>query len=218
MKKERKNKWIVLSGTLVLVVVISIIFISYKTNKQKESINIEHNIPTKTTNPQDKQDLTDNNNEPIYDDITVFDEDEVNKRYKEVNKKDLTYEPNMKNSNDYFFEFENGLAYNTEANNHLKVISEKQYAMILQGYSYSKVKKAFTNEEAIEIAYSILPDDIKEIKTKEYKDENYIYYTSKKGNFIVLLRNEHIFNDKDESTNINKDKIESITYFKELSK
>ncbi|WP_373600820.1 hypothetical protein [Paraclostridium bifermentans] len=218
MKKERKNKWIVLSGTLVLVVVISIIFISYKTNKQKESINIEHNIPTKTTNPQDKQDLTDNNNEPIYDDITVFDEDEVNKRYKEVNKKDLTYEPNMKNLNDYFFEFENGLAYNTEANNHLKAISEKQYAMILQGYSYSKVKKAFTNEEAIEIASSILPDDIKEIKTKEYKDENYIYYTSKKGNFIVLLRNEHIFNDKDESTNINKDKIESITYFKELSK
>lgn len=218
MKKERTNKWIVLSGAFILVILLSIIFISYKTNKQEESINIEHNIPTKTINPKDKQDLTDNNNEPIYDDITVFDEDEVNKRYKEVNKKDLTYEPNMKNSNDYFFEFENGLAYNIEANNHLKAVSENQYVMILQGYSYSKVKKAFTNEEAIQIAYRILPDDIKEIKTKEYKDENYIYYTSKKGNFIVLLRNEHIFNDKDKSTNINKDKIESITYFKELSK
>ncbi len=209
------KKYIITVVVVLTLVIISLVIFTNSKNK-KAQISIENDSPTKVVNPNDKIELENSHTEAMYDSIKVFDNEEVLKRYKEVNKKYLTYDNTMKNSDDYFYEFKNGLAYNHKANKDLKPLNNKKYAMILKGYSYSNIEKSFTNEEALDTVSKVLPNDSKELTSKVFDDEKYIYYTSSKGNFIVRFGYERLYDSQNSFIGTNKDKVDSISYFKEI--
>lgn len=212
-KINKKGIITILSATCTILIVGSI---GFKNIKQQRLI--ENDTPVKRANTDTLESREGNSKEVMYDDITVFDNEEIEKRYKVVNKRYLTYDTAMKNRNDYFYEFKNGVAYNHKSNEDLKPINNKKYAHVLLGYTYVDVDSPFTLEEAKTIASKILPDDIEIIDTKAFDDEEYIHYKSSKGNFMLRLAYEKLYDVQNVFTGVNKDRIGSISYFKEIAR
>lgn len=213
--KAKINKKVMLL-TMLSATCIILIFCSIGYKNIKKQRLIENDSPVNRVNPSELESREDNSKEAMYDDITVLDNEEIEKRYKTVNKKYLTYDIAMKNEKDYFYEFKNGVAYNHNANKDLKPINNKKYAHVLLGYNYVDLDSPFTHEEAIAISSKVLPDDIKIVDSKVFDDEEYIHYKSSKGNFMLRLGYEKLYDVQNVFTGINKDRIDSISYLKAI--
>lgn len=189
--KAKINKKVMLL-TMLSATCIILIFCSIGYKNIKKQRLIENDSPVNRVNPSELESREDNSKEAMYDDITVLDNEEIEKRYKTVNKKYLTYDIAMKNEKDYFYEFKNGVAYNHNANKDLKPINNKKYAHVLLGYNYV------------------------DVDSKVFDDEEYIHYKSSKGNFMLRLGYEKLYDVQNVFTGINKDRIDSISYLKAI--
>lgn len=144
----------------------------------------------------------------IKDEYGDIDNLEILERYDNVNKKNLKYEF----ARDYSVEEKSDtITVIKSALDDLDPTSNKKYGDILLGYTYSQEVNPIlaTYDEAIEMIYKLLPDDIKEEKIIEDNELNkkYIYYTSSKDNFIVGLSY---------GGDINKNNVIGIHYLKEI--
>ncbi|MEG2289312.1 MAG: hypothetical protein RR891_00685 [Clostridium sp.] len=123
-----------------------------------------------------------------YDD--EIDNTVIAERYKTVKKEDLKYE--VTQSSGYFYESENDLV-SSYFLDEIPNIDDKKYGYILEDYTYACLVNSIdiTYDEALELAYKVLPEDIK--KEREKLNENgkskhtNIIFSSSKGNFIVDL-------------------------------
>ncbi|RDY22909.1 hypothetical protein CHF27_010850 [Romboutsia maritimum] len=138
-----------------------------------------------------------------------IDNDVVNERYKNVDKKTLTYETSD-DKGTYMYESNEGL-FSQNYLDKQKPINDKKYVSILNGYTYAcEVNQCnVTYEEALNLVSKLLPDDIKMTGTRDYQvNRKYITYSSSKGNFMVD------FVSQDE---VNKGNVVGINYSKELT-
>lgn len=79
--------------------------------------------------------------------------------------------------------------------------------MFYWGYSFANITEPMTREDALSKADLVLPENCQEVRSKSSDDYELVFYSSDKGNFIVCLEYERIFNE---------DKIQSISYFKAI--
>jgi hypothetical protein len=152
-------------------------------------------------------------NEPVEKPIEPV-ETTIEQRYENVNKAELSYEIT---SSAIFYETKNSIV-GIDLLEKIPSYDNKRYGQILTDFTYFSEENP-TNvsyEEALKLAASVLPDDIKEerIKYDEEVGKNYIVYSSSKGTFILGLC--HGLNKND--SNYNKDIIVGIDYMKEKIK
>jgi len=114
----------------------------------------------------------------------------IAERYKTVKKEDLTYE--VTQSSHYFYESENDLI-SSYFLDEIPNVDDKKYGDILEDYTYACEINSIdiTYDEALDLVYKVLPDDIKKEREKfnekgKSKHTN-IIFSSSKGNFIVSL-------------------------------
>jgi hypothetical protein len=136
----------------------------------------------------------------------------IEQRYEEVNKSKLSYEitPNMNT-----YETENSFV-GTTLLGEIPRYDDKTYGHVLEDFTYYSEENP-TNvsyEKALELASSVLPDDIKEerVKYDEEVGKSYIVYSSSQGNFVLGL--VHGFNE--DNITYNKDRVVGIDYQKEI--
>lgn len=209
LKKYKKALLIVL-----LIILFGIILailngnFSKKTSSSNEiSKNIENDIPKKIDIPADESG----------ENIESVDNKEIDKRYQNINKGNLTYETTMEDlDKSYFYEFKNGLALKRADNTDLKPINNEKYAKVLLGYSYSRLDKPFTKNQVLDKVNSILPYNSKEVSKKKFDDYELIKYNTSKGNFIVCLGYKIITDELGAFAKLDKDNIQDIYYFKEI--
>jgi len=129
---------------------------------------------------------------PIIDntDKDEIDNTVIAERYKNVKKEDLTYE--VVPESFYFYESEDDLV-SSSLLNEIPNIDDKKYGYILEDYTYAcEVNPTdITYDEALDLIYKVLPDDIKKEREKfngngKSKQTN-IIFSSSKGNFVVSL-------------------------------
>ncbi|ARC83149.1 hypothetical protein U732_118 [Clostridium argentinense CDC 2741] len=133
--------------------------------------------------------------------------DKISKRYEEVKKETLSYE--IEFSDHHYYETKNSFV-GSEAG--LPNVDNKEYGQILSEYMYAAEVNPtkISYNDAIKLAHKVLPDDIKEQRTK-YDDtvkKTYIVYSSSQGNFVLGLCHESSTEDK----NI----VVGIDYMKEI--
>lgn len=212
MINNKRGKAIAIFLLIFILIVCALSNLNSKTSVEKTNNKItksvENDIPSiiKKSN----SDLVGNK---------VTDNNEIDRRYSNVDKSTLTYVTTVENpSKDYFYEFKNGLAFHTKENGSLKPINNKKYVQILLGYSYSyiQVEKSLPKKESLEKIHLVLPDDIKKVETKYYKNYETILYTSKTGNFLVCLGYKLEYDENKNIKNIDKNNLGYISYFKEI--
>lgn len=129
---------------------------------------------------------------PIIDntDKDEIDNTVIAERYKNVKKEDLTYE--VVPESFYFYESEDDLV-SSSLLNEIPNIDDKKYGYILDDYTYAcEVNPTdITYDEALDLIYKVLPDDVKKEREKfngngKSKQTN-IIFSSSKGNFVVSL-------------------------------
>lgn len=205
-----KKITIALSGAFVFVI-LGVVFLgngALKDNlgSRSEDNTIENDIPFISSDSEG---------------IEGIDNEEILNRYEKINKNSLTYEiandPTMEDLSDpYFYETEQGFTLNIKENGQIKPINDEKYAKVLLGYSFVGLEQPITRNDAIYKANLILPENYEEVRAKSYDDYELVHYSSDKGNFVVYLGYERIFNEDNIFTGIDKDKIESISYFKTI--
>lgn len=140
----------------------------------------------------------------------VVDNDLIDKQYNKIND-------NNKESISYDYTYPSDMLVYADYNDGLKLVtgsikaelaSDRLYKDILMGYRYDAKYNPIdvSYEDALNRVKKLLPNDIEEEKNTENKEENakYIFYKSKKGNFVVSL-----------TYGETKDKVVGIKYFKE---
>lgn len=150
------------------------------------------------------------------------DNEEILNRYDKVDKSTLTYavskDPATKHlSGYYFYETEKGLGSNIKGSSPTPPINDEKYAKVLLGYSFVNLADPITKEAALSKADLVLPENCQEVRSKSSDDSELVFYSSDKGNFIVFLEYERIFNEDKNFTRINKDRVQSILYFKSIT-
>ena len=142
-----------------------------ETNKN----NTKNNTSKKYQNTPEAQKILEENQE---------ENNEKDKRYKKIDKATLDY--NTTYSSSTYYETEDCFA---GSHADIPAIDNKKYKEILKDYTYaSEVNPTkVTYEDAIKLAKSVLPYDIKEIRKKydSATTKTYIVYSSEQGNFIV---------------------------------
>lgn len=158
------------------------------------------------TGCQSTNNTEENNSEPT--EITI------EQRYEEVNKNELSYE--IEESNMKTYETENSFV-GTTLLGEIPRYDDKTYGHILEDFTYYSEENPteVSYEKALELASSVLPDDIKEerVKYDEEVGKTYIVYSSSKGNFVLGL--VHGFNE--DNVTHNKDIVVGIDYNKEIA-
>ncbi len=157
----------------ITILTLSMVGCQDKTNKKEEvkSVDTSYICPIINNIPKDEIDNT-----------------VIAKRYEDVIKENLTYE--VKQNSYYFYESENELV-SSLALDEIPNVDDKKYGYILEDYTYaSEVNSTYvTYDEALDLVYKVLPDDIKkerEIFNENSKSKNkYIVFSSSKGNFVV---------------------------------
>jgi hypothetical protein len=222
MKNIRNKKIKLITGGLIFLGIMSSTILlgskvsSKEPNKVADS-KIENTQPTKKIDVNSEPIPADNSKDPIQEPIEVVDNDEVQRRYNDVDKKSLTYNTTMDTSKYYFYEYENGLAYYRGVHNDLKPLNDKKYASILKGYEYVDITEGIDYEKALDLVLKVLPDDIVLTRTKDFDNEaKFNFYSSSRGNFIVRLEYKKLYDLECISIGTDKDKISNISYFKEI--
>lgn len=207
---------IILSSVLVLAV-FGIVFLgntfskgSISDSEEKvvsnvEERSIENDIPITWL---DGEEITDN--------------EEILNRYDKVDKSTLTYavskDPATKHlTGYYFYETENGIGANIKGSDPSPPINDERYVKVLLGYSFFYLTDPITREAALSKADLVLPENCQEVRSKSSDDYELVFYSSDKGNFIVFLEYERIFNEDKSFAGINKDRVQSILYFKSIT-
>lgn len=141
----------------------------------------------------------------------------ISERYKNVKKEDLTYKVAQKSY--YFYESEDDLVSSSRLSE-IPNIDDKKYGYILQDYTYAcEVNPTdITYDEALDLIYKVLPDDIKKEREKfnknnEIKNTNLIF-SSSKGNFIVNLVHPIISYESGNET-VDTNSVVGISYLRE---
>ncbi|WP_461613891.1 hypothetical protein [Clostridium sp. Marseille-QA1073] len=138
--------------------------------------------------------------------------DKISKRYEEVKKETLSYE--IESSDYHYYETKNSFV-SSEAG--LPNVDNKKYGQILSEYMYAAEVNPtkVSYNDAIKLAYKVLPDDIKEQRTKydETVKKTYIVYSSSQGNFVLGLCHRYMV---DESGTEDKNIVVGIDYMKEI--
>lgn len=156
---------------------------------------------------------------PIIDntDKDEIDNTIISERYKNVKKEDLTYKVAQKSY--YFYESEDDLVSSSRLNE-IPNIDDKKYGYILKDYTYAcEVNPTdITYDEALDLIYKVLPDDIKKERKKfnknnEIKNTNLIF-SSSKGNFIVNLVHPIISYESGNET-VDTNSVVGISYLRE---
>lgn len=153
----------------------------------------------------------------IFEENEERDNTEIDKRYNEVDKSKLNYDEAY--SSLTYYETENSFVGSKAG---IPNVDNKKYKNILTDYTYEcEVNPTkVTYEDAIKLAKSVLPNDIKEIRNK-YDDsigKTYIVYSSSQGNFILGLAYDY-----DESNNSGfipnskNNTVVGIDYMKEIT-
>lgn len=148
---------------------------------------------------------------PYIDSIEgTIDNNIIDKRYKIVNKGDLTYS-----------EFKSSGYETDEIEIHYvdSIKKDASYKDILVGFTYASETNPtiVSYNEALKLIKKVLPDDIEQVDTildKEVSKE-YIYYQSEKGNFRIGLSYGNDFEVKS-IEEIHEDVIVGIDYSKEI--
>lgn len=147
-----------------------------ETNKN----NTENDTSKKYQNTPEAQKILEANQE----EDNEKDNTKIDKRYKEVDKSTLDY--NTSYSSSIYYETKDSIV---GSNADIPPIDNKKYKEILKDYTYAgEVNPTkVTYEDAIKLAKSVLPYDIKEIRKKydSSTTKTYIIYSSEQGNFIV---------------------------------
>lgn len=143
----------------------------------------------------------------------------IAEKYKTVNKQLLSY--NICPSDSYFYETSSGfITEESFEKNSYEKQGLRKYGEILTEYTYwpDVNPSNIPYSEAIDLVYSVLPDDIKEEKTLYDKNlqKTFIIYSSKKGRFVASLTHSVNVNSNGSITE-NKDTIVGINYLKEMS-
>ena len=149
-----------------------------------------------------------------YDDV---DNGVIKKRYENVKKEELTY--GIYNYSYYFYESEDELVCSLRLGE-VPNIDDKKYWSILKDYTFACLVNSIetTYDEALSMAYKVLPDDIKEEREKFNNQDTdvirNVIYSSSKGNFILQLVHPK---KQDESGNtvIDYNRVVGISYMKE---
>ncbi|WP_346847624.1 hypothetical protein [uncultured Clostridium sp.] len=156
---------------------------------------------------------------PIIDntDKDEIDNTIISERYKNVKKEDLTYKVAQKSY--YFYESEDDLVSSSRLSE-IPNIDDKKYGYILKDYTYAcEVNPTdITYDEALDLIYKVLPDDIKKEREKfnknnEIKNTNLIF-SSSKGNFIVNLVHPIISYESGNET-VDTNSVVGISYLRE---
>ena len=187
----------------------------------------ENQTTTEDKSPETNKNATENDNfetrgnsprdQAIFEENEERDNTELDKRYKEVDKSKLNYDKAY--SSLTYYETENSFV-GSEAG--IPNVDNRKYKNILSDYTYaSEVNPTkVTYEDAIKLAKSVLPDDIKEIQ-KKYDSETvktYITYSSSQGNFVVGFSYDYNQSHTDSfNPDSDKDIIVGIDYMKEIS-
>jgi len=177
---------------------------STETNKNTAE---NDNSETRRNSPRDQA---------IFEENEERDNIELDKRYKEVDKSKLDYK--WTDSSSTYCETKNSFV-GSEAG--ILSVDNKKYIRILDDYTYAMLLNPtnVTYEDAIKLAKSVLPDDIKEIR-KKYDNsmgKTYIVYSSSQGNFILGLAYDYDESHSDGFIpNSKNSTVVGIDYMKEI--
>ncbi|BCZ45755.1 hypothetical protein psyc5s11_18220 [Clostridium gelidum] len=172
--------------------------------------NTENDTSKKYQNTPEAQKILEANQEEDKE----KDNTKIDKSYKEVDKSTLDY--NTTSSSSTYCETEDSFV---GSNADIAPIDNKKYKEILKDYTYAcEVNPTnVTYENAIKLAKSVLPDDIKEIRKKydSSTTKTYIVYSSRQGNFVLGLA--YPYSDTDNFIpSSDKDIVVGIDYMKEI--
>ena len=148
----------------------------------------------------------------INEDSEEIDSNIIDKRYENVNKEELSYDPLAESKED-----------NSEVVTQVymadSISNDDDYKDILLGFTYfAEINSSnLTYDEAIKLVKRVLPDDIEKVNTVLDNEVNkeYIYYKSSKGNFRVGLCYGYKFNEENIEV-VDKNLIVGIDYSKEI--
>lgn len=179
---------------------------SAETNKNTTE---NDNSETRRNSPKDQA---------IFEENEERDNTELDKRYKEVDKSKLNYDESY-SSIDYY-ETEKSFV-GSEAG--MPNVDNKKYKKTLNDYTYaSEINPTkVTYEDAVKLAKSVLPNDIKEIRNKYDNSigKTYIVYSSSQGNFILGLVYDYDQSHSDGFIPASKSNtVVGIDYMKEIIK
>ncbi|MBE6089300.1 MAG: hypothetical protein E7206_14950 [Clostridium beijerinckii] len=180
----------------------------HKTEESSKDTDKNDNSETRGNSPRDQA---------IFEENEERDNTEIDKRYKEVDKSKLNYDKT--NSSLTYYETENSFV-GSEAG--IPNVDNKKYKNILSDYTYaSEVNPTkVTYEDAIKLAKSVLPNDIKEIRNKydNSTGKTYIVYSSNQGNFVLGLAYDYDESHNSGFTpNSKNNTIVGINYMKEIT-
>lgn len=180
-----------------------------KTEESSKDTDKNDNFETRGNSPRDQA---------IFEENEERDNTKIDKRYKEVDKSKLSYDE--ANSSLTYYETKNSFV-GSEAG--IPSVDNKKYKDILTDYTYaSEVNPTkITYEDAIKLAKSVLPNDIKEIRNKydNSTGKTYIVYSSNQCNFVLGLAYDYDeSHNSDFTPNSKNNTIIGIDYMKEITK
>jgi|GEM_PF-883555 len=209
---------------LILLILLSFTVVGCKSQDQSKTTDENKTVETEITKDNTENDTSKKyQNTPEAQKILEAnqkedkekDNTEIDKRYKEVDKSKLDYDATY--SSYTYCETKNGFV---GSGGDTPGIDNKKYKNILKNYTYAQLVNPtnVTYKDAIKLAKSVLPDDIKEIR-KKYDSSTcitYIFYSSNQGNFILGLAYPHADTDNFTPTS-DKDIVVGIDYMKEIT-
>lgn len=196
----RKNKLVIM--LLISSMILIMIGCSKVSNNDGED---------KSTEPLSTKEI-ENHIPYINEDSEEIDSNIIDKRYENVNKEELSYDPLAESKED-----------NSEVVTQVymadSISNDDDYKDILLGFTYfAEINSSnLTYDEAIKLVKRVLPDDIEKVNTVLDNEVNkeYIYYKSSKGNFRVGLCYGYKFNEENIEV-VDKNLIVGIDYSKEI--
>lgn len=191
---------------LLIVILLGVTGLTIYSLNNRETNNIE--VSTESESIKNEENIFTNNSD-------AFD------RYEKINKKDLSYElgtdvATERLEDPYFYLTEQGLSLNLKENQPLECVNDKKYGKVLIGYSLNDLEEPITKNESLAKAEIVLPEGAKESNSKTYDDCELIHYSTTKGEFILYIAYERIFNEDKIAIGFNKEKIEALSYFREF--
>lgn len=192
--------------TLLIVIFLVVVGLIINLFNEKETNKVE--VVHKNENIKNEENIFTNNADAF-------------NRYDKVNKKDLSYDlgtdvATERLDDPYFYLTEQGLSLNVKENQPFECINDKKYGKVLLGYCFTDLEEPLTKNEALAKAEIVLPEGAKEISSKAYDDCELVHFSTTKGEFIVRIAYERIFNEDKIAIGLNKEKIEALSYFREF--
>ncbi|GEQ23526.1 hypothetical protein CBU02nite_40320 [Clostridium butyricum] len=213
------------------IILTALLLLSFTATGCKSTVQngtaTENQTTTGDESPKTSRDATENDNsetrgnsprdQSIFEENEERDNTEIDKRYKEVDKSKLNYDKSY--SSLTYYETENSFV-GSEAG--IPNIDNKKYKDILIDYTYARDVNPtkVTYEDAIKLAKSVLPNDIKEIRNKydNSTGKTYIVYSSNQGNFVLGLAYDYDESHNSGFTpNSKNNTIVGINYMKEIT-